>query len=200
MGRSAYESFLGDGIPMVRLMVAKGAGHAFISLPFEEGIRWLESMTADDAGALITSAQRAFERREYRDLAAYLRRAREVDRAGAHAAAVEALRQKLEDLAEAQAEPLEGAIRRNEGNGWVSDFDAFRRQFEFTDAAGGVMAGYARLRDEHEPAAEKLWSEARRAFRDGKKEQGYRACEEIASKYYASSYYRYARQTLEKRR
>src|SRR4051794_19616958 len=82
MGRSAYESFLDDGFPMLRLLAAKDATHAFISLPFEEGIRWLESMTSDDPRALLASADRAFGRREYRDALAYLQRAQDLDAAG----------------------------------------------------------------------------------------------------------------------
>jgi hypothetical protein len=75
-----------------------------------------------------------------------------------------------------------------------------RRQFEFTDAAAGVMAEYAKLRKVHEPLAEKRWSDARRAFGEGNKYQGYRTCDEIVSRYYASSYYRYAKQALAEQR
>jgi predicted esterase len=200
MAKSAHESFLDDGFPMLRLMLAKGAAHAFISLPFEEGVRWLESMTADDPRALLASAERAFARREYRDALAYLQRAKEVDGAGAHAKAADALRQKIERLAAAPAEKLEASIRQADGNRWVSDFTEFRRQFEFTDTAAGVMKEYGKLRKTHESPGGKLWSDARRAIREGKKEEGYRMCEEIVGKYYASSFYRYARQTLDERR
>ncbi|HZN65295.1 MAG TPA: alpha/beta hydrolase-fold protein [Tepidisphaeraceae bacterium] len=200
MGKAAYESFLADGFPMLRLFAAKGAGHAFISLPFEEAIRWLESMTVDDPRALLKSAERAFAAREYRDACAYLRRAQDLDKKKASAAAAGALRRKIEQLAAKPAKSLEAAIRKNDGTGWVSEFDSFRRQFEFTDAAAGVMAGYNKLRAVHEPAAEKRWSDARRAFSKGDREQGYRICEEIVKEHYASSYFRYAKQTLEGRR
>ena len=200
MATSAHESFLGDGFPMLRLLVARGAGHAFISLPVEEAVRWLESMTSDDAGALTKSAERAFARKEYRDALAYLQRQKELDAAGKHAAAAAALRQKIEQPAAAAAKPLEAAIRRADGNGWVSDFETFRQQFEFTDAAAGVMAEHAKLRAAHDPPAEKLWSDARRAFRDGDKAKGYELCEQICRSYYASSCYRYARQALDERK
>jgi predicted esterase len=199
MGKAAYESFLAEGFPMLRLFAAKGAGHAFISLPFEEAIRWLESMTSDDPRALLKSAERAFAAKEYRDACAYLRRAQELDEK-ASAAAAGALGRKIEQLVTKPAKALEAAIRRNDGNGWVSDFDNFRRQFEFTKAAAGVMAEYNKLREAHEPPAETLWGEARRAFSQGDREQGYRICEEIVRKHYASSYYRYSKQTLEGRR
>jgi hypothetical protein len=200
MARSAHESFLGDGFPMLRLLVAKGAGHAFVSLPFEEGIRWMESMAADDPRALLASAQRAFAGREYRDAAAYVQRATELDTKNAHATAAKALRQKIEQLAAKPAKALEEELRRNSDGGWVADFDAFRRDFEFTDAAKGVMAEYAKLRAAHEPAAEKLWGEARKAFRESRKDDGYKTCEEIVGKYYASTFYRYAKQTLDERK
>src|SRR6185503_7311005 len=95
MGRSAYESFLADGFPMLRLFVTRGAGHAFIALPFEDGIRWMESMTGSDPKALAASAQQAFARRDYRDALAYLDRAKAVEPAGKEAAPAVALRKKI---------------------------------------------------------------------------------------------------------
>ena len=62
------------------------------------------------------------------------------------------------------------------------------------------MAEYSKLREAHEPPAEKLWGEARRAFSQGDREQGYRICEEIVKEHHASSYDRYAKQTLEGQR
>jgi predicted esterase len=200
MARSAYDSFLYDGFPMLRLAIVKGAGHAFIALPFEEGIRWMESMTADDPKALLTSAERAYARHDYRDATAYLLRARELDTAGAQTAAIQALQQKVEQLAAAPARKLETTIRDSQSNAWVADFDAFRRQFEFTEAAAPVLAEYAKLHKTHEKPAEKLWGEVRKAFQEGNKDQGYKLCEELAARYYASSYYRYAKQTLEERK
>jgi pimeloyl-ACP methyl ester carboxylesterase len=200
MGRSAYESFLADGFPMLRLFLAKGAGHAFIALPFEDGVRWLESMTSSDPKALAAFAQQAFARRDYRDAVAYLDRAKEVEPAGKESASAAALRKKIEQLASGPAGKLEAAIRGNQSGAWVSDFESFRRDFEFTDAAAGVMAEYGKLRKAHEPAAAKLWAEARQAFQKGDQEQGNRKCEEIVGKYYASSTYRYARQALDERR
>jgi predicted esterase len=198
--RAAHASFLDDGFPMLRLLVAPESPHAFISLPFEEGVRWMESMTSDDPRALLKFAQQALARREYRDALAYLRRAQEVDSPGSQAAAVKGLRQRIEQIAATPAKTLQARIQAAKDNGWVDDFDAFRQQFEFTDAAAGVMAEYARLRKVHEPLAEKLWADARRAFKEGDQAQGYRACAEIVSSYCASSYYRYAKQTLAERR
>jgi hypothetical protein len=185
---------------MLRLEVTKGAAHAFIGLPFEEGIRWLESMTSDDPRKLLASAQQAVARKEYRDALAYLQRAQELDTAGAQASPLKALRQKIEQQATAPAKALEAAIAKPDGgSAWVADFDAFRQQFEFTDAAATVMAEYAKLRKQHEAPAEKLWAQTRKSFQDGAKERGYQMCEEIVSNYYASTYYRYAKQALDER-
>ena len=62
------------------------------------------------------------------------------------------------------------------------------------------MAEYVKLQKVHQPQARKLWAEVQRAFGEGNKEQGYRLCEEIVSKYYASEYYHYAKQTLHERK
>jgi len=199
MANSAYESFLDDGFPMIRLLIAKDAGHPFIFLPFDEGIRWLESMTSDDPRALLALAQGAFARKEYRDALAYLARAQELDRAGGHAPTAKSLRQKIEQLGAAPARKLETEIREAKGNGWVPDFDAFRAQFEFTDAGAGVMAEYATLRKQQETPAQKLCAEARQAFQNGDKARGYELCDQIVANYYASSSYRYAKQTLDER-
>ena len=196
MGRSAYESFLRGGFPMLRLMTPKQGVHFFISLPFEEGIRWLESMASDDPKALVGFAERAIAGGQYRDATAYLKRAQELDSVGKQTAAIAAARAKVETAAAGPAKAVAAAIAKNEGNGWVASFDEFRRQFEFTDAGAPVMAAYAKLAEAHERPAETLWGEVRKAFNDGDKEGGYRRCEEIVNKYYASSYYRYARQTL----
>jgi predicted esterase len=200
MARSAYDSFLDDGFPMIRLLIAKDAGHPFIFLPFDEGIRWLESMTSDDPRALLNFAQAALGRKDYRDALAYLQREQELDRTGSHASAAKVLRQKIEQLAAAPARKLETEIREAKGNGWLPDFNAFRDQFEFTDAGTGVMAAYSKLRKEQEAGAQKLWADARQAFQNGDKARGYELCDHIVAKYFASSYYRYAKQTLDERR
>lgn len=200
MAKSAYASFLDDGFPMLRLFLAKGAPHAFIALPFEDGIRWLESMTADDPKALLANAQRAITRKDYRDATAYLQRAKDLDESGKQSAAIQSQLQKIEQAAAKPAKSLEAAMSKAKGNAWLNDFDTFRQQFEFTDAAKPVMTEYAKLREQHQAPAEKMWGEARQALQKGDKAQGYRLCEELVAKYYASTYYRYARQTLDERR
>jgi predicted esterase len=208
MAEAAYESFLDDGFPMLRLLVAKQAAHAFISLPFEDGIRWLESMSADDPKALVAYADRAFVRQDYRDALNLLQRAQAIAPTGPQATAASSLRQKIDALAAAPTNSLEAAIRRASagddraggggragGDGWVADFDALRQRFEFTDAKG-VMAEYAKLRAAHEPEAEKQWADARKAFQAGDKVEGYRVCQEIVGQYPGSSYYRYAKRAL----
>ena len=200
MAKSAYESFLDEGFPMIRLLVTKDAGHPFIFLPVEEGIRWLESMSSDDPRALLASAQGAFVRREYRDALAYLAREEEFDRTATHVSAAKALRQRIEQLATPRATKLEALIRENKGNEWMPEFQVFRAQFEFTEAASPVMAAYSKLREQQERPAEKLWADARQAFQQGDKARGYQLCENIVGNYCASSYYRYARQTLDERR
>ena len=73
-------------------------------------------------------------------------------------------------------------IHRADGGGWVAEFKGFRQQFEFADAAGAVMGEYAKRRKDHEKPAEKLWGDARQAFKDGKQNEEYRICVEIVSK------------------
>lgn len=201
MSTAAYGSFLDDGFPMLRLMVAKDAGHQFIAMPFEEGIRWMESMASDDPKALATSADKAFARKDYRDALAYLMRAQDLDPEGKQAGpARTALRQKLEQLAAAPAKTLDEKLRKPDSAAWVPEFDAFRQHFEFTDAAKPVMGQYAALRKEQEEPGAKAWAEVRKAFQENRKDEGYRLCEQIVQKYPATAYYRYAKQTLAERK
>ena len=201
MAKAAYESFLEDGFPMLRLMIVKDAGHPFIAMPFEEGIRWMESMTSDDPRALLASAERAFGRKEYRDAVVLPAAGPGPGRDG------KAGRRDRGAAAEARTtcgRPGQDAGGDRSGGptatGWVADFDAFRQQFEFTDAAARRDGRIRQAPQGARSPAEKRWADARKAFKDGDKAEGYRICTEIVEKYYASTYYRYAKQTLEERK
>jgi len=192
LGQSAYESFLGDGFPMLRFFTHKTAAHAFALLPVEEAVRWLEAMTSDDPVALVDSAQKRFAARDHRDAIALLDRARGLDRGGKLASKVKALESLIEKEAAPKAKALEKAIGAAKDDSWVADFTAFRTAFEFAACAKPVMDAYAKLRAEHEKPAEDLFYKARADFQKDKDDDAYAKCEEIVKKYYASSYYRYA--------
>ena len=199
MSTSAYESFIDDAFPAVKLIMQRNAGHGFATLPIEPAIRWLESMASDQPAKLLDFAEKSFVEKDYRSASAALERAETLDTDKKQAARVKTLRDKVESLATTAAKPLQAAMGQ-ENDKWVADFMAFRKQFEFTTAAQPVMSEYLKLRQAHEPEAKKVWSQARQAFQSGARDQGYAKSQEIVDKYYASSVYRYAKGALDQRR
>ncbi len=200
MGRSAHEAFLGDGFPMVRLFAHKTAAHMFALLPVEDAVRWLEAMSSDDPAALVAFAQKRLGEGAHRDALALVVRAKGLDKGGKAASKIKALEQAVEKEAAPKAKALEKAIAQAKDDSWVADFTAFRASFEHASCAKGVMGAYAKLRALHEKPAEELFYAARRDFQAEKDQDGYTKCEELVRKYYASSYYRYAKRWLSERK
>jgi len=200
MAVSAHESFLGDGFPMLRLFAHKTAGHAFGLLPVEEAVRWLEAMSSDDPSALAALAEQRLGERQYRDAIALAERARSLDKGGKAASKLKAVEQAVEKEALPKAKALEKAVAQASDDSWVADFAAFRAAFEHAPCAKAVMEAYGKLRSGHEKPAEDLFYAARRDFQGEKDADGYAKCEEIVRKYYASSYYRYAKRWLSERK
>ncbi len=199
-GKGTYDSFLGDGFPMLRFLSHPTAGHMFALLPVDQAIQWLESMTSDDPGALVAFAERQAAAKEWKDAIAAAERARSIDKSGRNGSKIKALLEAADKAAAPKASALEKAIASAKDDSWVADFTAFRAQFEFADAARGAMAAWRKLRAEHEKPAETLFYSARGDFNAGKEDDGYRKCEELVARYYASSYYAYAKVWLKNRK
>lgn len=199
-GKSTYESFLDDAFPMLRLFTHKTAAHMFAALPVEEAVRWLEEMSSEEPGALVAAAERRLGAKDYRDAVALAARAKALDKAGRFASKAKAVEQAVEREAGPKAKALERRIAQAKDDAWVEDFTAFRSQFEFAACARPVKDAYAKLRAEHEKPADELFWSARKDFQNGRDDEGYRKAGEIVSKYYASSYYRYAKGWLSKRK
>lgn len=200
MGKSAYDSFLDDGFPMVRLFAHKTAAHRFVFLPVEEAIRWLEAMTSDDPAALVAFAEKQVGAKEWKDAIAAAERARSLDKGGKHAGKVKAVLQAVEKEAAPRAKALEKAITTVKDDSWVAEFGAFRAAFEFAEPARGAMEAFRKVRAEQQKPGEELFFAARKDFNSNKDADGYAKCEELVKKYYACSYYRYAKEWLKNRK
>jgi len=199
-GKSTYESFLGDGFPMLRFFTHPTAAHMFAVLPVDAAIQWLESMTSDDPAALVAFAEKQAAGNEWKDAQAAAERAKTLDKGGKVASKIKAVLGAIDKEAAPKAKALERAIASAKDDSWVADFDAFRSQFEFSEPAREVMAAYRKLHDQHEKPAETLFFSARGDFNSNKPDEGYKKCEELVAKYYASSYYRYAKLWLKNRK
>ena len=157
-------------------------------------------MASDDAAALVTFAEKQLEEKRWRDVVALADRAKAVDKGGKQAAKIKALREAVDKEAGPKSKALEKAIAAAKDDSWVADFTAFRTDFEFSEAAKPVMAAHAKLRASHEKPGEELFFAARKDFNSDKEADGYKKCEELVAKFYACSYYRYAKGWLKNRK
>jgi len=197
MSRSAYASYVDTSFPMVRFFNPAEGDHRFIFLPVPEALRWLEEITSEDPAVLAGFAERALKDERFREAAAACARAGSVK--GAAAKSLKAARAALDKLAKPRSAKLLQQIAKIPNDSWVADFLKFREGFEFTADGTKVVAAYLKLRESHEKKAEELFWEARGLFQEDRNDEAYRKYEEIVSKYYASSWYRYAKKGLQDR-
>ncbi len=200
MGRAAYGSFLDGAFPSVRFFTHPSAAHMFARLPVEEAVRWLEAMTSDDAEGLLAFAEKRAGEGGYRDAISASARAAGLDKGKKIEKRLGAIRERLDKAAGKTAVRLEAAITGAKDDSWVEEFLRFRSDFEFAPAAHGAMQAYEALRAKHEAPAEKLWYAARQDFQAESKTEGYQKLQQIVDQYYASSWYRYAKDWLKERR
>jgi pimeloyl-ACP methyl ester carboxylesterase len=201
MGEYAATIFGEAGWPALHFFADdKGAGHMFGRLPIGEAIRWLEAQSSDDPVRLVDSAERRWKAKGTRDAVAAVNRARGMKIADA------AVKVRLERLAkEIDAKAAAGAklylpqIGNREGK-WIDGFLAWRDEFEFADGAREAMEAFSGLRKAHEGPAGKLMNEARVAFNQGRREEGYAKYGEIVEKYYAASSYRNVKKWVAERK
>jgi predicted esterase len=196
MGKAAYESFLDDAFPAVRFIAPKDGAHMFARLPVEDAVRWIEAMVSDDPAALLRFAEKRLGEGAFRDALAAAERAEGLDKGKKHAGKIKAIRQFADKAGRPRAKALEKAVAGAKDDAWVAEFMSFRAEFEFAPCAKPALDLYAKLRALHQKPADELWTAARRDFQGGDHAAGYAKHEEIVKKYYASSWYRYAKESL----
>jgi predicted esterase len=200
MGQYAAGLFGDAGWPAFRFFADEAHGHMFARLPVGEAVHWLETLASDDAVVLLDFAERRLKEGSPRDAIAALRRVRTLPLGPPQKERRERLSQTIETRAKPDAQKYLEAIRKNVDGSWADGFLAYRDDFEFAECAAETMEAFARLRVEHEPAAKKAFNEARAAFQQGQKDEGYAKYKEIVEKEYASSLYRNAKRWLAERR
>jgi predicted esterase len=188
-GSYASGLFLDAGWPAVRFFADDKAGHMFALLPVNQAIRWLEALTSDDPAVLVDFAEKRLKEKAPRDAIAALRRAKTLTIDAKTKPRFDKLTKQVNDLATPRAKTFLAAIKSNKDNKWVDPFLAYRNDFEFAEAAAPVMAEFDALRAQHDPLAQKAMSEARQAFQQGRRDDGYAKAREIVNRYYASSSY-----------
>ncbi len=187
LAECAQFSYLDAGFPMVRLFDPKEGDHRFALLPVKEAIEWCDAITETDAKKLAPFIDKAVKEKRWRDLSVAAKRGKS------------AAMKQAETAAAAAIKPL-GPRMSKADDSWVRDFWAMRAEFAFTDAARPLMDAYAKLRANHEPPAEGLFWSARGDFQKSDEDAGYKKYQEIVAKHYASSWYFYAKRSLESRK
>ncbi len=186
-GKAGVDSLLDGGFPTMRFFTDDRAGHMFAHLPVDDAIEWLDRMSSGDGGALAALAVEAAKDKRWRDVAAALQRASEVEPSAAQQAQLDAAAAKLDTAAKAVLKKLAPKVLANKNNGWMDDFLDYRDEFAFADASKEVMAAYTALRDKHQgPADDLFWKQRSEKDKDVQRELR----EEIVETYYASSWYR----------
>jgi predicted esterase len=189
----AHDTFLDAGWRAVRLFADDNAGHMFARLPVGQAIRWLEALASDDPKVLLDFAERRLAESSPRDAIAAIKRARGMKLDAATMAKLDSMKKTIDGEAAPRAKTFLGRIKANTDRTWIDPFLIFRDEFEYADAAGDAMAAFDELRAKHNPPAAKAMGEARQAFNQGRRPDGYAKAQEVVDKYYASSAYRLAR-------
>ena len=187
LAECAHFSFIDAGFPMVRLFDPKDGDHRFALLPVKEAIEWCDSISDSDAKKLAFIIDKSIKEKRWRDASVAAKRAKSASMKQVEAAAAAAVKTLAPKMSKGD-------------DSWVREFWAMRADFAFTDAAKPLMDAYAKLRGDHEKPAEGLFWGARGDFQKSDKAAGYKKYEEIVAKYYASSWYFYAKRSLEKRK
>jgi pimeloyl-ACP methyl ester carboxylesterase len=176
-----------------------GAGHRFAMLPVGEAIRWLEAHAGDDPKRLVDFAAQRLRAKGYRDAIAAMQRASALEHDEGVKLRLVRLNRDVDAQARAGAQKFLPLVREGEGGPWVDEFLTYRDEFEFAPAARELMEAFGALRAEHEGRAKKLMGEARAAFNQRKREEGYAKYQEIVEKYFAASSYRNVKRWLSAR-
>ena len=193
-GEYNHDRFAASEFPMLAFF-RKDVGHGYDFLPVGEAVRWAAALSTKDVKELRTFAEARAKKKGWRDVAAALLRARALKTL----ASFHDLEQQLNDAAAVGALEFKALIAANKDNTWIDAFLLWRADFEFAPAAREAMAAFHKLRDAHDPEAEKLIGEAREAFRARDAETGWSKYEEVMDKYYAARRYRVVKRWLKNR-
>jgi predicted esterase len=185
-GDYCFKRMQESGFPRLHFFAPERQGHAFMYLPVEEAIRWLEAMSSEDPAALLDFAEKQLAAEEWRDAMGAVLRAREFDKAGALKARGDEIARKIDAKCAPEAKRLQDAIGKDKDNGWVDDFWEFRGRFAYAPAAEGCLRAYEKLKAEHTKPATDLFRAARNERDESARNAKYK---EIKEKYYASSWW-----------
>lgn len=194
-GRYSWERFSEFGFPGLRFVTAP-VGHGYDFLPVGEAIAWMDALSTKDAKKLVAFAKARADAGDWRDVAAALRRGKAVKAERR----MRPIAKRLNDAAKKDADRFRGLIDKDKNGDWVAEFLAWRDQFEFAPAAAPAMKAFQKLRAAHAEPAKKLMNDARKAFREGRKDEGWAQYQTLVDEYYAAPGYRAVKRWLADRK
>jgi predicted esterase len=202
MAQYAATAFGESNWPALRLLADDaGAGHMFGRLPVATAVRWLEAQSSEDPAKLVDFAEKFLKANAVRDAIATSNRARGLKPTPAITQRLDRLQKQLDAKAAPGAKTHLANIRNPAaGKPWIDAFLAYRDEYQFAPAAREAMEAFAALRAEHEPPANKLMNEARAAFQQNRRDEGYAKYQEVVDKHFAASSYRNAKRWLAERK
>jgi predicted esterase len=167
-------------------------GHPYDFLPVGEAIRFLDAMSTTKPDVLAAYAEEEAKEKRWHQVGGALDRARELKAEKSLASSVAAF-----DAAAAEGAAKFGPLlEKGEGGEWVEDFIVWKRQFARAPVAAPLMARYEEIRKEHDPKADALLEEARKAVRANDRAEARRKYEEVVERYWASGMYPIVRRWL----
>lgn len=181
----AYSQFLNHGYSRAKL-VNPNAGHPFDFLPVGEAIEWLDVVTTGEVDKLKAWAAEQVQQSNWRDVGVAVIRARELKAEDDLAESIDA----FESAAKKDADQHLAAIEADKDGAWVDPFLSWQDQFSVADAAGPANEAFAKLREKHSEKANKLQSQAKKAFRSKQTDEGWKLYQEIVETLYAAPQYR----------
>ena len=190
--QTAFDAFEEQNFPLVRLFDHKTAAHRFIFLPVKDAITWLDEMSSRQPEQLLKTAKQRVADSIWNDAISLVARAEKLDSTNkAFATEIADIKQQVGKAIESQVAPLHAELLANENGQWVERYLTFRKQFAQADhpAVTKIHADYLKLRERHQPQADKLYSAAKQDFRNQKRDKAYARYQEVVDKYYASSWF-----------
>ena len=188
-----HKKFRAHDFPLVKRL-SPNAGHAFDFLPVGDAIKYLDAVTSSDVGVLADFAEQKTEDEEWHDVVATVLRARELGME-------EQLQESFADFeaaAEKDAATHLNAVESNTDGSWIDSFLPWYDQFAASAAAKPAVEAFNKLRAAHTPKAKQLETEARKAFRAKKADEGWDKYREIIDNFYASPQYRMLAESVKK--
>ncbi len=194
MGKYAYDRFVAHDFSRI-VLDQPNRGHPYDFLPVDQAIQWLDMMSSNDKEALLAFGKKQVAAKKWRNVGVVIDRAKVIKGGGAFSQIWRA----YEIAAFKEGKFLLERIEANKDGSWVESYLAWEEQFIFTTKSKATVAAFKALREEHDEPAEKLYKEARKAFKKNDRSGGYAKYEEIARDYYASRRYLSAKSALDKR-